>query len=74
MGDTRMHNDCDTGNCAACSWDAAQEVARELVRQRQADLDLLRAHGLQHVATELERLRNLETQFFEICRASGAAP
>mgnify|MGYP000728263190 CR=1 FL=1 len=73
MTDIRMHNDCDGGACAACNWDAAQEVARGLARRRQADLDLLNAHGLQHISVELERLRNLEAEFFELCRMSGAA-
>ncbi len=73
MTDTRMHNDCDGGDCAACNWDAAQDLAREIAKKRQADLDMLNAHGFQHIAVELERLRNLEASFYEICALSGVA-
>lgn len=73
MADKRMHNDCDGGDCAACNWDAAQQLARDLKLKRQADIDMLNAHGFQHIATEFERLRNLETTFHELCALSGAA-
>ncbi len=73
MVDTRVHNDCDGGDCAACNWDAAQEVARKRELQRAADIEILRGHGLDRIAEELVHLRNLERQFLELSAMIGAA-
>lgn len=46
MKDTRLHNDCDGGQCCACDWDRIEEMQKRLQTERRAWFDPNRAEPL----------------------------
>lgn len=66
MKDTRLHNDCDGGQCCACEWDRIQRMQARLRADRRAWFD----PNASYVATPEEVARMMVENALKSCKGS----